>query len=78
MCIDGHLELRGAEDKELGPRFLQETGLVPERQAQEGRDALHPLDGHEEDPGRRLTDGLGVVEVGVEDLVGVLGGERRS
>jgi hypothetical protein len=78
LRIDRHLELCSAQDKELGPRFLQETALIPARQTEEGRDALHPLDGHEEDPCSRLADRLRVVEVGAEDFVRVLEEEEED
>ena len=78
MSINGHLELRRSKDKELSPGFLQETALVPERQAEEGRDALHPLDGHEEDPCSSLADCLGIVEVSAEDFMGVLEEQREG
>ena len=56
--IDGHLELGRPEYEEFPPSLLQEDHLVSERQAEEGRDILGPLDRHEEDTSGRLAQGF--------------------
>ena len=59
--VERQLELGGAEHEQFRPGVLDQQSLVDERQSDERRQVLDPLDGHEEKSRRRLTNQLGAV-----------------
>lgn len=68
--VERNAPLYGVQQKQLGPRLLQQYDLIAERETRKAGQILGPLDGHEEQPRARLVDRLVLmrVEIGRHEL----------